>query len=299
MKSFALVALCVAALFVAAHALGAYRWDGATGALVSRLHEASGAAQPRAVDFAELASLPAPVQRYFRAALTDGQAFVEAARVEHTGSFNISETEQWKAFSSSQWIVTTRPGFVWNGRIAYAPGVPVRVHDAYLAGEGILHAALLGLVSLVDLRGASDLARGELMRYLAEAPLLPTALLPSEGLRWTAVDNRSADATLCDGGLDVTLRFHFNEQGLVDTVSATARGRSVGGTVVATAWQGRWWSYERRNGMLVPTEGEVAWLLPDGPKAYWRGHLKQIGYDFGPVGARGSRLNTRGVVSAA
>ncbi|MBA3624045.1 MAG: hypothetical protein H0W48_06280 [Methylibium sp.] len=170
---------------MAAHALGAYRWEGATNALVSRLNEARAAAQPRTVDFAGLGSLPAPAQRYFRAALTDGQAFVGAVRLEHTGSFNMSETgEQRKAFSSSQWIVTTRPGFVWDGRIAYAPGVPVRVHDAYLAVRPSFTPPCWAWVSLVDLRGTPDLARGKLMRYLAEAPLVPTALLPSQGVRW-------------------------------------------------------------------------------------------------------------------
>ena len=233
------------------------------------------------MNFDELESLPSPVRRYFRAALTNGQPLVVAARLEHLGSFNMSETgEQWKSFSSRQWIATRRPGFVWDGRIALAPGVPVRVHDAYVAGEGILHATLLGLLSLVDMRGTTDVARGELMRYIAEAPLVPTALLPSQGVRWSAVDDTSADATLNDGTLSLTLRFKFNEQGLVDSVSARSRGRTVGGQVVETPWQGRWWRYERRDGMLVPTEGEVAWLLPEGPKPYWRGRLQQISYDF-------------------
>jgi hypothetical protein len=44
------------------------------------------------------------------------------------------------------------------------PGMIVRVHDAYIAGEGMLHASLFGLVSLVDLRGTPEMAQGELMR---------------------------------------------------------------------------------------------------------------------------------------
>ncbi len=34
------------------------------------------------------------------------------------------------------------------------PGV--RVHDAYVAGEGILHASLFGLIPLVNLRGTGE-----------------------------------------------------------------------------------------------------------------------------------------------
>ncbi len=59
-------------------------------------------------------------------------------------------------------------------------GLPVRVHDAYVAGEGILHASLLGLFSLVDMRGGGNLAEGELMRFLQRQPGIPR-LLPTQG----------------------------------------------------------------------------------------------------------------------
>ncbi len=84
------------------------------------------------------------------------------------------------------------------------PGLPVRVHDAYVAGEGILHASLLGLFPVVDMRGTSDVAEGELMRFFAEAAWYPTALLPSQGVRWEAVDDNSAYATLTEGDISVS-----------------------------------------------------------------------------------------------
>jgi hypothetical protein len=32
--------------------------------------------------------------------------------------------------------------------------------------------------------------------------------------------------------------------------------------------------------MRVPLEGEVAWMLPAGPKTYWRGRITGIVYEF-------------------
>ena len=188
--------------------------------------------------------------------------------------------EQWKPFTSDQQVVTQRPGFDWNGRVAMLPGLPVRVHDAYLAGEGTLHAALLGLFTVVDMSGTGDVAEGELMRFFAEAAWYPTALLPSQGVSWKAVDDRSAQATLEEGDIALTMLFTFDEQGLIDTVSAEARGRAVGGEVVPTPWRGRFWNYEERGGMLVPLDGEVAWLPPEGDKPYWRGHITELDYEF-------------------
>jgi len=122
------------------------------------------------------------------------------------------------------------------------------------------------------------------MRYLAEASWYPTALLPGPGNTWEAVDERSAIATLTDGDTDITMQFAFDDQGLIETVRAEARGRTVGDEIVPTPWQGRFWNYEQRDGMLVPIDAEVAWLLPEGEKAYWRGHITHLDYDHASAG---------------
>ena len=110
---------------------------------------------------------------------------VAAVQIRHAGQFNTGETQaQWRGFTSSQVTVTRRPGFDWDGRIGMGPGVRVFVHDAYVAGAGLVHAALLGLVPLADIRGTPEAAQGELLRFLAEAAWYPTALLPSQGVRW-------------------------------------------------------------------------------------------------------------------
>ncbi len=283
LRILVIVMLALAALYAAAFAYGAARWKANTRELRARLDSARSPVRQKTVDFSELEDLPAPVQRYFRAVLKDGQPVVVGVRVQHDGTFNMSETtEQWKPFTSDQWVVPRRPGFVWNGRVAVLPGVPARVHDAYVAGEGLLHASLLGLVSVADLRGEGELAEGELMRYFAEATWYPTALLPGQGVRWQAVDDRSAFGTLTDGDTDITLLFTFDEQDLIDTVSAEARGRMVGGEIVPTSWRGRFWNYEERNGMVIPTDGEVTWLLPEGEKPYWRGHITDLDYERAP-----------------
>lgn len=275
------IAVAVLALLaVAAAACGSWRWNASTRALIARLQAARLPPPTTRYSIRELEGLPAPVQRFFRAVLQDGQPIVTAVSVEHAGSMNMSETAQrWKPFTSKQRVITQRPGFDWDARVMMLPGVPVHVHDAYVAGSGLLHGALFGLITVVRMEDSPELAKGELLRFFAECAWYPTALLPSQGVRWEAVDDSSARATLTDGALAVTLTFRFHGDGLIDTVRAESRGRGAG---AAAPWQGRFWNYQTRAGMRVPIEGEVAWMLPEGAWPYWRGTNTAMAYEFAP-----------------
>ena len=260
---------------------GSRRWESATQEMHARMEAARLPVGSKTFSPDELIGLPAPVQEYFRAALKDGQRIVSGVYVELSGTINMSATgEKWKRFTSTQRVIAQRPGFDWEGRIEMMPGLTARVHDAYIAGEGVLHATLFGLVSLANLRGTPEIAKGELMRFLAEAAWYPTALLPSQGVQWKTIDDFSANATLKDGETTLTLLFRFDENGLIESVHAEARGRTVAATAIPTPWEVRWNNYVRRDGMCIPTEGEVAWLLPEGPKPYFRGRITSLRYEF-------------------
>ncbi len=275
------VILGLAVLITVALVYGSSRWRSATNEMHAKLEAARLPIGVKTFDPNELIGLPAPVQKYFRTVLKAGQPMVAAVSVEHAGTFNMSETgEQWKPFTSTQRVIIQRPGFDWEARIEMMPGVAARVHDAYISGEGLLHASLFGLVSIVNLRGTQEIAQGELMRFFAEAAWYPTALLPSQGVRWEAVNDTSSKAMLEDGKITVTMLVRFNEDGLIESGRAETRGRTVAGAVIPTPWEGRWSHYELRDGMLIPLEGEVAWMLPEGPKPYWRGRIINLNYEF-------------------
>ena len=276
-----MVILGLAVIITVALVYGSSRWQDATNEMRAKLEAARLPIDVKTFDPNELIGLPAPVQRYFRTVLKTGQPIVAAVSVEHAGTFNMSETgEQWKPFTSIQRVITKRPGFDWEARIEMLPGVAARVHDAYISGEGLLHASLFGLMSIVNLRGTPEIAQGELMRFFAEAAWYPTALLPSQGVHWEVVDNTSAKATLTDGPTTLTLLFSFDENDLIGMVRAEARWGLVSGVATQMPWEARLSNYQLRDGMRVPIGGEVAWMLPEGPKPYWRGRIITLSYEF-------------------
>lgn len=281
LKWIAAALILFAILYAGVVALGAWRWKEATRVLVARLDAAAVSDGVARYNANEIAGLPAPVRRYFERALTDGQPIIRSVDLALEGMFNMSlDAPQWKPFTSTQHVVANRPGFVWNARIALFPGVPVHVHDAYVAGEGILRPALLGLVPMGEVQGAGDIASGELMRWLAESAWYPTALLPGQGVAWQAVDATSAQATLIDGPITLTMLFRFGDDGLVSGIRVEARGALVAGQTVMMPWVGAFSDYRRQNGMMIPFRGEVAWITPQGKRPYFRGTVTQVGYRF-------------------
>ncbi len=271
---------------LAALAYGQWRWQRDSTALVAAIDAAR---LPLPItrfyrsDLAEVANLPAPVNRYFDKVLQDGQRVASTVRLSHEGTFNMGETQaKWAPFTSKQLVATYRPGFDWQGHIRMGPGLFVGVHDAYIAGRGVLTAKFMNTVTLADLAPTPALAQGELMRWLAEACWYPTALLPSQGVVWSAVSEHSARATLADKGNRVSLLFHFNADGLIERVSSDSRPRTVGKNTVNTPWVVTVGDYQKYDGMLVPTTGEAAWVLPSGHYPYWRGRITHIEFDWAP-----------------
>jgi hypothetical protein len=262
--------LAVVAGFLVAMRIGAGLWERRTAGIRAQMQTAAAA---RPVGGAEL---PEVVRRYLDRAAPGGRAPVTTVRLSQEGEFRMGETgENWVPFHSTQFVTTNPPAFDWDARIRMMPGVWVYVRDGYAAGRGELKAAVLGLINVAHAEGSKEIAEGQLIRYLAEAPWYPTVLLPGQGVEWAPLSDTSARAALRDGDVSATVDFHFGEDGLIREVSSL-RGREAGGAFIQTPWSGRFWEYERREGMLIPMNGEVEWRLASGPRPYWRGRITEL-----------------------
>ena len=260
---------------------GAARWHRMTSQFVEKLVAAVPRQATRAITFEDFEQLPAPVARYFRWTFRDGQPLIRVARFSQAGELRINEkSDQWSPFEADQVVATQWPGFIWDARIRVAPLMHVRVRDAYIAGQGLGQVTLLSAVTLAEEEDQAELNSGALHRYLAEAVWYPTALLPSAGVRWSPIDDNKALATLTDSGITVSLEFRFNDAGEVAGIYTPGRWGRFDGEYALTPWEGYFRHYEEREGMQVPTEGEVGWHLPGGWLSVWKGRIVDIEYDF-------------------
>lgn len=228
----------------------------------------------------QLEGLPSPVQGYLDNALTPGMPIANRVRVQQHGVFNISEdAPQWLPLKATGLYSSTPPGRVWSARLSIAPPLALHVTDSYHAGTGGLSVSLLGALPVVEANPAPELAQGELMTWLAESVWFPTALLPGNGVTWTAIDEQNARASVADGHHHISLDFHFNNRNEVVSVSSPSRAREVNGSYRMVPWSCHYRSYSKLNGVKLPLEGEAIWHLAAGDLPYVRVRIDKLEYD--------------------
>jgi hypothetical protein len=236
---------------------------------VRRLFALAPAAAGQVYHEAQLTGLPAPVRRYFRHVLREGQPYLRGLRLRHTGQFKTDLKKDWVAIEGQQYITTDPPGFIWEGTTRQFVA-----RDEFVAGHGRLAVRLLGAVPIAGGTGpAYD--QGELLRWLFESTWLPTALLPSQNIAWTALDDHSARLTLTHGGQSVSCLARFNERDDLEECEAL---RAMDATT-QRPWVCRFEQYQMRHGVHIPTVGEASWVVDRRRQPYARFLVQELDYE--------------------
>jgi hypothetical protein len=269
----------VAVIFVALVAavwIGSRRQQIGLSAQIDRLIRA-GAAQGTAVPRGSqgLDAVPAPVSRYLRWALPT-EKHIQEVRIRQVGTLRTDvHSDRWMLFEAEHIVVPPATGFVWNARVRVAPLLHVRVRDALVEGGGSGQVSLLSAFTVGAAADTPEMNSGSLHRYLAEAVWYPTALLPSSKLKWTEIDATSALATLSDHNMSVSLEFRFAETGEITGIYTPARWGTFAGGYRQVPWEGHFRDYRERDGVFVPTEGDVGWYIDNKWQAVWKGGITE------------------------
>ena len=173
-------------------------------ALIDRVTTSAGSIPDQHQRFDDL---PPPVARYLRHVLRPAQR-LQLVRIGQIGTLRTDvRSERWMTFGAEHVVAPLSTSFVWSARVRVAPLVHVRVRDAFIDGLGTGQVSLLSAFTVAGDAGTPEMNAGSLHRYLAEAVWYPTALIPSEKLRWTSIDANTALAMLTDHGVSVSWEF--------------------------------------------------------------------------------------------
>ena len=228
-------------------------------------------------DTTNLDTLPVPVARYLRRALPTERAPISGVTLRQRGQLRAAtENSRWLAFTATHAAAVGEPGFVWDAQVKVMPFLHIHVVDSLKHGVGAGRVRLMSVLRVGGATGNPELNSGALHRYLAEAVWYPAALLPSERLTWSPIDEFTALATLKDGATEVALEFRFADDGEVESVFSPGRWGTFDGEYRQKPWEGHFSNWRRVDGVLIPMRGEVGWYTDARLDIVWRGEVESV-----------------------
>lgn len=190
-----------------------------------------------------------------------------------SGRLRTGEQSRWMRFTAHQWIALGSPAFSWVARTG--PFGALTVRDGVMNGKPEAGLFLFGVVPLNRSHASDALTKGELMRYLAELPWAPDAILHNSQLRWEDLPNGSLGVTANVGSVDASVIFTLDTNGHVATVTAHDRPRQEETGLRERPWHGAFSDYRRVGSRWIPHAAEVGWEVAGRRFCVWQGRLER------------------------
>lgn len=208
----------------------------------------------------ELEGLPAPVQRFFRRNLDEGAPHLSCVRLRQSGTLRERQGQPWTEYEAEEYVVGSTPALLWYARLRPFPMVWIDSRELLLRGGAHTLAKIFSTIRSLD-RDDDATRKAMLLRWMMDLVYLPSALLPREGLSWTALDDDRAELTLRTGEVEVHGIFVFDDKGDVIRFESDERpwlGESRHETVL---WIAELSEHRAFGGLSIPTSVALRWEL--------------------------------------
>lgn len=259
-------------------------WQRRSHYLKDQLNAARPGILHHSLDFSQLDGIPETAKRYLLHSTSERK--VKSLSFQQQGWFKLQDN--WHRFEASEFITTEPAGFLWDATIHTTIGnsvsfaelpatlsIPVHVRDSLFQNHGGLEARIYQTVPLFNMTQAPEIDKGELLRWVAESALVPTALFPSEHLSWEdGLAHNESILQYHNHRLTVTFR-----DKVIHSI-AGHRPRRTDHAFVDTPFEGHFGDYQRHEGMLVPEYMEIGWYENNTLNVYFKAMASNFDYDF-------------------
>jgi len=232
---------------------------------------------PGLITESDLAGLPPPVQRYFRAGGFIGKPHTLNMRIHWSGmQLKRSHDADWMELSCQQFNSVPAPTRIvlMKGRMAGV--IPFEGRDKYQEGHGSMLIKVAKIIPLGETTG-SPMDTSGLVTVLSEALLAPSYALQGY-MKWQPVDERSARAELTYNGVTVSGIFHFNEAD--ELVRFDTNDRWQDGTPLKQLpWSANIEGYRVAQGIRYATRVSATWHEPGGDFTYVKGTIDSVEFN--------------------
>lgn len=212
--------------------------------------------------------LPELMRRYVERVLPDNGPIPRFSRISQHGDMWRRRGAKPRHFTALESFHVDDVAFRWQARFPLGPLVTLRIDDGYRDGAGWMRGSV-ARVPFLHARD-DDVAFGEALRYLAEIPWVPHAVLANRGLGWRQLDDRRVEVSTTVGTRRAAVVLEFDALADIVRVHVDERPRTGDSP---RPWTGYFTDYASFAGARIPRTAEVRWELPTGPFTYWHGHV--------------------------
>ena len=223
---------------------------------------------------ADIASLPAPIQKYIRYTGAINKPKVKNVKIVFDGEMRDKGKDFFK-FNSLQYNFFDSPARLFFMK-AKMYGITVPGYHCYQNERATMQIKLLGLFSVVNIKG-TEMNKAETVTVFNDMCLMAPASLIDKRIEWTTIDSLSAKAIFKNGVNKITAILYFNEQGQL--VNFTSDDRYAIGDMKQYRFSTPVKEYEQMDGKNIWKYGETVWHYPDGEFVYGKFTLKSIEYN--------------------
>jgi len=155
----------------------------------------------------------------------------------------------------------------------------VNAIDSYVSGKGNMLIKFNSSITVADSWGI-ELDKSGLFRYISEAVLFPTKLLPSEKLMWNILDSNIAEIKFIDNDISVVAKLYFDSSKRIKKIETFDKYRALESGYeksLYTIYLSKYKMFD--NSFLIPSYIEVEWDLKSGKFKYGKFIIDSILYE--------------------
>lgn len=227
---------------------------------------------------ADIASLPAPVQRYMRYSGAVGHPRPHNFRLEFDAEMRKNADASPMTATSVQYNFFAE-GSRYFFMKARMKGIPARVLHRYENASARMTVIAAHLFTVTDISG-DTLSRAETVTILNDICFFAPGALLGLQAQWTAIDDSSAGITFTNGPYTVSATLRFNTEGaLVDFISHDRAALQDDGSLKMAPWSTPARDYRDVEGRRVAGFAEAVYHYPEGDLVYGKFNLRSIRWD--------------------
>lgn len=228
---------------------------------------------------ADLEDLPLPVKKWLQNSGVIGKKEIRAVKVKQSGLMKLSpEQSDWYQPAARQYITVSEPGFLWQVDLAMMPVINTKGRDLFYQGNASMQIKIASLLPVVNQGANAKINESALHRFLLELPWYPTAAL-NNYLNWQEIDSTTARATIDYQGVKASANFNFDQEGNLISTEAM-RYKESDQAAERLRCTGELRSYQKVDGIQIPTEIDVSWYLDSGKFTWFKVEVEEISFEY-------------------